>query len=202
MKSESAMARVTPGFPPLHANSGACSPPSRSTSWVRPDRIGPTGLAPLLWNTAAKRVPTSTISSNTMSAELSPLCGRATGLLSILTTSAGRSGGSCPYSSGWPVSVILGITASVVVVAGSVVVDSAVVVVASLVVVVLRVVVGASVVSGTVGAAVSSAASLSPLQAVASAARLPASSREASVLARRLVGRRDVEVGVIVLSTG
>ena len=42
------------------------------------------------------------------------------GLLSILTTSAGRSGGTCPYASGWPVSGILGITASVVVVAGSV----------------------------------------------------------------------------------
>ena len=41
------MALVTPPLPPLQANSGRCSPPSRSMSWVRPDRIGPTGLASL-----------------------------------------------------------------------------------------------------------------------------------------------------------
>ncbi len=204
MKSESAIARVTPALPPLQANSGACSPPSRSTSCVRPDRIGPTGLALALWKTAAKRVPTSTISSNTTSAAFKPLCGRAAGLLSILTTSAGRSGGTCPYASGWPVSVILGITGSVVVVGGSVVVGAAVVVVASVVVVVFfLVVVGASVVSGTVdSAAVVSAASLSPLQALATTARPPTSSREASVLARPAGGRGFVEVGVITLSAG
>ena len=85
--------RVTPALPPLHANSGRLSGPSMSTSCGRPDRIGPTGSASWVWNTAAKRVSVpSTISSKTMSALLRPVCGGPRGWLSILTTSAGRSG--------------------------------------------------------------------------------------------------------------
>ena len=42
-------------------------------SCVRPERIGPTGFELREWNTAAKRVPYSTISSNTMSALFSPI---------------------------------------------------------------------------------------------------------------------------------
>jgi hypothetical protein len=91
-----------------------------------------------------------------------------------------------------------------VVVAGSVVVVVVLVVlvVEDVDVVVLRVVVGASVVSGTVGAVVVWAASLSPLQALATAARPPTTSREASVLARPAGGRGLVAGGVIVLSAG
>ena len=157
-------------------------------SWVRPERIGPTGFADAEWNTAAKRVPYSTTSSNTRSAELSPLCGRARMLLSILTTSAARSGAVWPYSSGTPVSGMRGMIASVVVVAAAVVVGASVVS-GTVVVVDARVVVGASVVSGTVGGGVVGAASLSPPHAAAVAARPPASSREASA---RLGGGRDV----------
>ena len=51
---------------------------------MRPERIGPTGSASWLWNTAAKRVkPSSTISSNTMSAWLSPVCGRASSVVDL-----------------------------------------------------------------------------------------------------------------------
>jgi hypothetical protein len=89
-----------------------------------------------------------------------------------------------------------------VVVGGRVVVVVVLVVVEEVDVVVLRVVVGASVVSGTVSGAVVGAASLSPLQALATAARPPTSSREASVLARPAGGRGLVEEGVITLSAG
>ena len=82
---------VTVLLPPLHANSGWSSAVNRSTSWSRPERIGPTGSLSPLWNTIAKRVMWSlTISSNTRSASLNPLCGRAPPALSILTISAGR----------------------------------------------------------------------------------------------------------------
>ena len=103
IRSLALIAAVTVALPPLHANSGPCRAPNRSMSWIRPERIGPTGLLPLLWKTIAKRVRLSlTISSNTMSASLKPVCGRAPGALSIFTTSAGlrmrRSGSGMPVS--------------------------------------------------------------------------------------------------------
>ena len=91
------MRRRTPGLPPLQAKSGWLSAPSRSTSWVRPERIGPTGSAS--WRVehggeAGERP--STISSNTMSAWLSRSAGGRASTLSILTTIAGRSGAASP----------------------------------------------------------------------------------------------------------
>ena len=146
------MALVTVALPPLQANSGRWNEPNRSMSWMRPERIGPTGSLPWLWKTIAKRVRLSlTISSYTMSAALKPVCGRAAGALSILTTSAGRAGALSPSASGTPVSGIRGTTSSVVVVGAAVVVGASVV---DVVVVVCRVVVGASVVSGTVASVV------------------------------------------------
>ena len=60
------MALVTASLPPLQANSGWCSEPNRSTSWVRPERIGPTGSLPWLWKTSGEAGElSSTISSNT-----------------------------------------------------------------------------------------------------------------------------------------
>src|SRR3954470_20542395 len=58
-------------------------------SVVRAERIGPTGAASVEWNTAAKRVMPSTISSYTMSAWFRPACGLASGWLSIFTISTG-----------------------------------------------------------------------------------------------------------------
>src|SRR5262249_42646839 len=121
------------------------SEPSNVMSWVRPERIGPTGSAPLLWNTAANRVTPSTFSSYTMSASLSPLCGRASGLLSILTTIAGRVSAS-GLTSGRPVSGYVG-PGTVVVVAASDVAGASVVAAGLSVVVV-----GFSVTAGVVGA--------------------------------------------------
>ena len=124
MKSELRIRLRTPPLPPLHANTGPLNGPSMSTSWVRPDRIGPTGSASWDWNTAAKRVRLpSTISSNTMSASLKPACGRAAGSLSILTTSAGRWMISSAVLTGTPVSGIRITTGTVVVVVVDVVVD-------------------------------------------------------------------------------
>src|SRR3954452_22645245 len=136
---------VTVAFPPLQANSGWSSAVNRSTSWIRPERIGPTGSLSPLWNTIAKRVRLSlTISSNTRSASLNPLCGRAPLALSILTTSAGLA--SEPASSATtPVSGYTGGPGTVVVVSATVVVVSATVVVAASVVVVAAGVVGVSV---------------------------------------------------------
>ena len=58
-------------------------------SWIRPERIGPTWFEPWLWKTIANRVRLAlTISSNTMSASLKPVWGRAGGALSIFTTNA------------------------------------------------------------------------------------------------------------------
>ena len=157
------MALVTPGLPPLQAKIGLLSEPSNSTSWVRPLRIGPTGSGAWLWNTAANRVRCSTFSSNTMSAWLRPLCGRASGWLSILTTSADRAA-SAGSSIGRPVSGITG-SAGIVVESWStrrsnVVDDDDDVVLAS--------VVGASVV-GVVAAAVVADAASPPLLHAASA---------------------------------
>src|SRR5687768_3230988 len=60
-------------------------------SVVRAERTGPTGFDPSEWNRAAKRVmPPSTPSSNTTSAWLRPIWGRAFGALSIFTTRTGR----------------------------------------------------------------------------------------------------------------
>src|SRR5438105_6941712 len=57
----------------------------------RAERTGPTGFDSSEWNRAANRViPPSTPSSNTTSAWLSPIWGRALGALSILTTRTGR----------------------------------------------------------------------------------------------------------------
>ena len=67
-KSDSLIAFVTPGLPPLQAKIGLLSEPSSSTSCVRPLRMGPTGSGALVWKTAANRVRCSTFSSNTMSA--------------------------------------------------------------------------------------------------------------------------------------
>ena len=59
----------------------------------RPERTGPTVSTPCEWKTAANRVaPSLMISSNTMSASLSPDCGRAGPTLSILTAWAGAAG--------------------------------------------------------------------------------------------------------------
>src|SRR6188472_4128612 len=114
----------------------------------RPERTGPTVSTPCDWNTAAKRVaPSLMISSNTMSAELSPVCGRAGPTLSILTACAGRCGISLGSATGTPVSGMRSTSGSVVVVgavlAGAVLAGAASVVV--VLVVVLVVLVGASV---------------------------------------------------------
>ncbi len=93
----------------------------------RPERIGPTGSAPRLWNTSANRVMLSlTISSITMSASFMPLCGRAPGALSIFTMSAGSAAmnGSVART---PVNGYTGGGGSVVVVTASVVVGAMVV---------------------------------------------------------------------------
>src|SRR5512143_1207027 len=93
----------------------------------RADRTGPTGVASVDWNTAASLVmPPSTSSSNTTSASLIPLCGRAALELSILTTSATRlvlvgSGASTPVSGntgGAVVVVVVGGRAGTVLVVG------------------------------------------------------------------------------------
>ena len=189
------MAWVTAALPPLQANSGRCSEPKRSTSWMRPERIGPTGSLPWLWNTIAKRVRLSlTISSYTRSAALKPVCGRAAGALSILTTRAGRAGAVSPSAKGMPVRGMRGMTTSVVVVGAAVVVGASVV---DVVVVVRRVVVGASVVSGTVASVVAGLAAPPLEQAAATAIKPPTSVAEA-IRWRGLWGRRSV----IALSTG
>src|SRR3954468_2377159 len=162
---------VTVAFPPLHANSGWSSAVNRSTSWIRPERMGPTGSVSPLWNTIANRVRLSlTISSNTRSASLNPLCGRAPLALSILTIRAGR---AAIAGSGLsiPVNGYTGLAGTVVVVAASVVVVAAALVVAA------WVVAGASVVTGVVAAVVLAADLLSPPHALAaptSATRLTA----------------------------
>src|SRR4051794_27800120 len=146
---------VTVALPPLQANSGWSSAVNRSTSWIRPDRMGPTGSVSPLWKTIANRVRLSlTISSKTRSASLNPLCGRAPVALSTLTISAGR---AAIAGSGFsmPVSGYTGFAGTVVVVAASVVEVAAVVVV----VVASSVAAGASVVTG-VDAAVVFAADL------------------------------------------
>src|SRR4051794_4972667 len=129
------MASVTRRLPPLHTNIGRTNEPRSATSCVRLDRIGPTGSATLLWKTAANRVRCSTFSSKTMSASLSPLCGRASGWLSILTTIAGRAAATGSVT-GRRVSGYVG-PGMVVVVTASVVGTGAVVVVGLSVVVVV-----------------------------------------------------------------
>ncbi len=119
-KSDPLIAAVTPPLPPLQAKIGLFSEPRSITSWVRPERIGPTGSGAFVWNTAAKRVSCSTFSSYTRSATPSPLCGRASGWLSILTTSAWRAA-SAGSVIGSPVSGITGTAGAVVVVACAVV---------------------------------------------------------------------------------
>ena len=57
------MAFTTLRLPPDHTNSGRFSWLSRSTSWVRAERMGPTGAASIDWKTVKKRVMPSTISS-------------------------------------------------------------------------------------------------------------------------------------------
>jgi hypothetical protein len=72
----SLISRVTVPLPPDQARMGAFSEPSRSTSCMRPERMGPTRSAPWLWNTIAKRDTLSLmISSKTMSAWFMPYCG-------------------------------------------------------------------------------------------------------------------------------
>src|SRR3954463_10771767 len=141
----------------------------------------------------ANRVRLSlTISSNTRSASLNPLCGRAPLALSILTIRAGR---AAIAGSGLsiPVNGYTGFAGTVVVVASVVVVAAALVVAAS-------VVAGASVVTGVVAAVVLAADLLSPPHALAaptSATRLTAAmsvfdrSEYMVIPTSREVGRRD-----------
>src|SRR6478736_10134039 len=49
-KSEPLIAAVTPPLPPLHTKIGLFNEPSSITSWVRPDRTGPTGSGVFDWN--------------------------------------------------------------------------------------------------------------------------------------------------------
>src|SRR5438067_11767732 len=57
----------------------------------RIERTGPISAGMVDWNTAMNRVmPPSTTSSQTMSAEFRPVCGRASIEFSIFTASAGR----------------------------------------------------------------------------------------------------------------
>ncbi len=84
------MVLTTVGLPPEQAKTGPLNSPTRSTSWVRAERIGPTFGASLLWKTVANRVGPAPQASNTMSAESRPDCGRAPGSLETLTTTAGR----------------------------------------------------------------------------------------------------------------
>src|SRR3954464_6213384 len=90
-------------------------------SVVRTERMGPTGLASLDWNTAASLViPPSTISSNTTSASVRLAWGRASLALSSFTMSATRSA-LAVSSIGKPVSGATGaVGAAVVVVVGCV----------------------------------------------------------------------------------
>ena len=89
---------TTPALPPRPREQRAVERAEQVDVLVRPERIGPTGSASCEWNTAAKRVRRpSTISSNTMSAWLSPAAGAVgASTLSIFTTSAGRSARSSP----------------------------------------------------------------------------------------------------------
>ena len=85
------MIRVTVGLPPDHATSGRTNIASRSGSLVRADRIGPSSVTSWECTTAMYRLMPSTFSSMTTSARSRPICGIASGALSILATSAGRS---------------------------------------------------------------------------------------------------------------
>src|SRR3954447_7914176 len=128
------MAATARALPPEHANTAPLNEPTRSTSCVRADRIGPTLGASVLWKTVAKRVGPAPHASKTMSAESSPDCGRAPGSLDTLTTTAGRAA-SAGSVIGRPVSGITGSGAMVVDVGvddddGDVVVESSVVAVA------------------------------------------------------------------------
>ena len=199
MKSELSIAAVTPGLPPLQRNRGWLSPLSRSTSWVRPERIGPTGFEPWLWNTAAKRVNrASTISSNTTSAWLSPVCGRAAPTLSIFATRAGRFGGRWPNASGTPVSGIRAGSASTGLRSRSVVVVGFAVVVARLVVVSCAVVDTSVVATVVAPSVVGGDSALEPEQATAVATRPIVRTRSG----RRRLRVMAIRVWVITLSTG
>ena len=95
--SESRSRAMLPGFPPEHANTARLNEPRRFTSCSRHDRIGPTKSRSRLCQTVAKRVGPAPQASKTMSASLSPVCGRAPGSLLTLTTSA-----TLPSSAGSP----------------------------------------------------------------------------------------------------
>src|SRR3954447_3497015 len=126
------MAATARAFPPEQANTAPLNEPTRSTSCVRADRIGPTFGASVLWNTVANRVGPAPQASKTMSAESRPDCGRAPGSLETLTTTAGRAA-SAGSAIGRPVSGMTGSGATVVdveVVDDAVVVESSVVVAA------------------------------------------------------------------------
>ena len=89
-RSEPRIAAMDPLLPPEQANTAPLNEPTRSTSCVRAERIGPTFGASLLWNTVAKRVGPAPHASNTMSANSRPDCGRASGSFDTFTTTAGR----------------------------------------------------------------------------------------------------------------
>src|SRR5579875_2672584 len=97
------MVGITLLLAPEYANTLWCNSASKSASVVRAERIGPTLSAEWHWKTANRRVsPPSTCSCTTMSAALSPACGRAGAMLSIFTASAGRFA-SAALAAGWPV---------------------------------------------------------------------------------------------------
>ena len=93
------MIRVTVGLPPDQATSGRTNIASRSGSLVRADRIGPSSVTSWECTTAMYRLMPSTFSSMTTSARSRPICGIASGALSILPTSAGRSSRSTAAAS-------------------------------------------------------------------------------------------------------
>ena len=112
-RSDPRIAAIAPLLPPEQANTAPLNEPTRSTSCVRADRIGPTLGASLLWKIVANRVGPAPHASNTMSAESRPDWGRAPGSLEILTTTAGRAA-SAGSTMGSPVNGMTGSGAIVV----------------------------------------------------------------------------------------
>ena len=119
------MSLMFPGLPPEQANTAWLNSPTRLTSCSRHERIGPTKSLSLLCQMVAKRVGPEPHASNTMSASLRPVWGRA--LRSLLTfTTRATFDNNLGFSSGSPVSGSTG-PGIVVVVAASVVVGASVV---------------------------------------------------------------------------
>ena len=102
-------------MPPEQAKTALLNSPTRSTSCVRPERIGPTLGASVLWKMVANLVGPAPHASKTMSAESRPDCGRAPGSLETLTTTAGCAAIAGSVI-GLPVKGITGVGAMVVLV--------------------------------------------------------------------------------------